>query len=62
MPARTTPFTNNGGTIKKVVVSLEPNGPEALREDNISKNEVVVLFGGKTCLGVCQFSGKSMLL
>ena len=38
--------------IEKVVVSLETNCPKALREDDIPKNKVVVLFGSNALLGV----------
>uniref|UniRef100_A0A3Q7I4Y7 RING-type domain-containing protein n=1 Tax=Solanum lycopersicum TaxID=4081 RepID=A0A3Q7I4Y7_SOLLC len=38
--------------IEKVVISFEANGPEAFREDNIPKNNIVVLFSGNIVLGV----------
>ncbi|KAG5605954.1 hypothetical protein H5410_027446, partial [Solanum commersonii] len=45
-----------------VVISLEPNGPEELKEDNIPKNEVVVLFGGNTVPDFMSISKESMVL
>ncbi|XP_015161583.1 putative E3 ubiquitin-protein ligase RF298 [Solanum tuberosum] len=45
-----------------VVISLEPNGPEELKEDNIPKNEVVVLFGGNTVPGFMPIPRESMVL
>ena len=32
--------------IEEVVISLEANGQEAFREENIPKNNIVVLFSG----------------
>ena len=41
---------------------METNGPEALREENIPKNEVVVLFCGNAVIGVMSILKKNMLL